>query len=527
MKRTILASILSLSTLIAVQSPAQSQDGAPDGVSAQQIQNPQYLPFEVSANGQPTTSPQVQSAGESTPYLGNNAQIIMPDGSVQRLAPSNQAAPQVAPQAQQAVNNSAARNLVRANSAVTPRSARSSSSAAPVAANQQVALQPQVMAAPVAAGVASGGFVSQQAFVANPPATIAPVMPSGGSSFDAASVGNMLSSGGGAYTSPTGTKVGVRVQSLYNDFSTLFRDVQQQYGSFEGLKSNGIAGATDYHGLVGEINAHLQSGTTPGNPRLVAKWNQANSRLDQMSEAIGGLNVMASRVAESASVAAFLADGIRAAFGVSGAVEEDHAALSELQDANSELIVRIESLLDDVSDELSRRNRYITTERRNLQTLALSITNGELYGQSLSNTSPSRIALAGPLEEGGAFGGTSGFGGGKIPASLSADGAARPDTSRPLVVIRFDRPDVQYDQALYAAVSQALERFPRAVFELVSVTPPATGSARGAILRGEAQRRTEEVYRALKNMGLPEERLGFASQENPSARSSEVHIYVR
>ena len=42
---------------------------------------------------------------------------------------------------------------------------------------------------------------------------------------------------------------------------------------------------------------------------------------------------------------------------------------------------------------------------------------------------------------------------------------------RPLVVIRFDRKDVAYDQAIYNAVSRTLESRPGATFTLVAVAP--------------------------------------------------------
>ena len=50
-------------------------------------------------------------------------------------------------------------------------------------------------------------------------------------------------------------------------------------------------------------------------------------------------------------------------------------------------------------------------------------------------------------------------------ASSQGLGTAR----RPLVTIRFDRPNPAYEQPLYTAVSRALERRPSATFELVGV----------------------------------------------------------
>jgi hypothetical protein len=110
-------------------------------------------------------------------------------------------------------------------------------------------------------------------------------------------------------------------------------------------------------------------------------------------------------------------------------------------------------------------------------------------------------------------------GSGTAPAAT--DGGA-PAPRRPLVVIRFDRPDVVYDKALYSAVNSALERKPEAVFDLVAVAPG--GSSAGATT---ARRDAEKVLRSLTAMGLPASRVTLSAGTSAEARTSEVHIYVR
>jgi len=100
-------------------------------------------------------------------------------------------------------------------------------------------------------------------------------------------------------------------------------------------------------------------------------------------------------------------------------------------------------------------------------------------------------------------------------------------TGRPLVVIRFDRPDVQYQQPLYQAVSQALARRPNAGFDLVAVAPSSGGTAQVALNSNMAQRDADQVLRSLISMGLSPDRVSMSSATSPNAQVNEVHLYVR
>ncbi len=94
-------------------------------------------------------------------------------------------------------------------------------------------------------------------------------------------------------------------------------------------------------------------------------------------------------------------------------------------------------------------------------------------------------------------------------------------------MIRFDRPNVDYKQALYTAVSRALDQRPEARFDLVAVSPSEGSPADVALMRSQSRKRADEVLQTLTGMGLPADRVGLASTTNPGTRTSEVHIYVR
>jgi hypothetical protein len=303
---------------------------------------------------------------------------------------------------------------------------------------------------------------------------------------------------------PTGTAVGQKVESLRGDLTQLQANVANQNDRLQGLRSQAIQNAVGYHDTVGAINAKLQIGTTPGNPILVSQWNQAQSQLQLVNTDLGQMNSLANDVAASAAMSSYLLEATRASFGISGAVDEDHRQLAILEDETNRTTVLIDRLLTELTEDIARQTNYLASERNNLNTLALAINNGEIYGASLASR---QFAPTSP-------------GGGMMPGSGVA-------TGRPLVLIRFDRPNVNYEQALFAAVSAALDRRPDASFDLVAVTPSTGSQAQLSLAREEARRDAERVLRSLTSMGLSPNRVALSQMTSPAAQTNEVHLYVR
>ena len=153
---------------------------------------------------------------------------------------------------------------------------------------------------------------------------------------------------------------------------------------------------------------------------------------------------------------------------------------------------------------LTRHTAYANNERRNLTTLSLSIKNGEMFGPPLASRAYAPTTSA-PRRQ------------------AAASGHAR----QPLVVIRFDRPDVPYMQALYTAVSQALEQRPAAAFDVVSIVPNKGTPAQVALKTNESKRNAERVFRSLSEMGLPGDRVTLSTTTSTMVHTNEVHLYVR
>ncbi len=98
---------------------------------------------------------------------------------------------------------------------------------------------------------------------------------------------------------------------------------------------------------------------------------------------------------------------------------------------------------------------------------------------------------------------------------------------RPLVVIRFDRADVEFEQSLYSAMTRALESRPNARFDVVSVAPSSGNAAEMRRSQTQSRRNAEAVMAAIADMGLPANRLSISSTTSANIGSSEVHVYVR
>jgi len=293
----------------------------------------------------------------------------------------------------------------------------------------------------------------------------------------------------------TGTAVNKTIQSLRAQVAGLQQKLAANSARLGELRNQGAGAAGAYQEAKAHITTRLQVGTTCGNPELVAEWNTAQGQLDALSGNVNALSALGTDVTNDSSTAHYALEQIGATFNVSGAVDEDHRQLQLLEDQTSQTIVMVDRLLKEVSDGIQRQTAYVATERANLSILAAAIKSGDFYG-------------------GGVIGA---LGGGVQTASAGA----------PLVVVKFDHPDVDYQQILYAALNQALQNRPGANFQVVAVSPTRGSAASVQIAQSTARRHAQDVMRSMTDMGVPATRLNVASTTDPSATVSEVRVFVR
>ncbi len=336
------------------------------------------------------------------------------------------------------------------------------------------------------------------------------------------------------YNDGAETVVGHKVDSLRNDLFSLQSTVADLSEELAELELGGQHRAAEYYASIATISTQLQSGTTPGNPRLINRLTIARDNLEQLSSNISGLNDLAVEISGAASMSSFLLESSRATYSLSGAIEEDHVRLAQLEDAVNNTVVVIDRLLNNVNDDITRTTAYLATERDNLRTMSLAINTGDMFGRSLSNRPFSSVGQATftPVA-------ASSYGGimqpppapGMLAPESMAMPAPQPPTGvpapRPLVKIRFDKPNVAYQQPVYMAVNEALNRFPNAHFELVAVHPGMGNAAEVAIESTRARRNAERVLRSLSEMGVPLDRVDLSHTPSAEATTNEVHLYVR
>ena len=268
------------------------------------------------------------------------------------------------------------------------------------------------------------------------------------------------------------------------------KKVDQFRGDFEKLKQNTISRSQQLHG----VRSRLQMGSTPGNPELLANWSQAQTLLTQIDADIASLNGLSAQVSSDVGTSSFLLENIRAAYTLSGALEEDHRQLRMLEDEVNQNAIVIDRALLNLNAEIGRQQQVVTAERTGLVQLASDINAGQSYPAQVRNSARAMVPT------------------GFTPVNFT--------DKKALVKIVFDKPDVAYEPALYQALSTALQRRPDAVFDLVAVAPEGGNTA-------AAQKNADAVFQSMTNMGLPSERVAKGVMASKQATNLEVHIYVR
>jgi len=211
------------------------------------------------------------------------------------------------------------------------------------------------------------------------------------------------------------------------------------------------------------------------------------------------LTQLAARVASDTAMTSYLLDSIKSAYGVSGAVDEDHRQLRILENETNQTAILMNSLLNEVNTDVMRQQQYVQTARNYIIDLNSAIKVGS-YGVN-------NVPLVGtPAPRGSNF---------KMNAGEMS--------SKPLFVAKFNKENVQYKEALKRAVNSARNKKPNVMFEVVAVSP-ANGKQ---LSSGSAKNNATKIFQDMVNMGVSADNIALAARTSAEANSSEVHIYVK
>ena len=309
----------------------------------------------------------------------------------------------------------------------------------------------------------------------------------------------------------SGTFGGQKIDPLKTDFTSVGDAFEVHRDSYEEVKSRVYGAATEFYGTVAAINTKLQLGTTPGNPVLVRQYDQAQGELDNIEEYLREINLLNQKVNADAGVVALLKSTINKVLRLAGAIDQDHRQLEVLEDDVEKLEIDIARLINEITEEISRQAGFAKIENQNLLVMAVAIRNGEAMGTGILNRS---FLAAQALADAG-------------PPDQQLDVPQVNITGLPLVVIRFDDPDINYEKTLFDAIGTTVDKKSDATFGLVAVAPIGKNEGETRINSSKVKKYAERVLRSLVSFGLPSKKVALTAKTSGDVVVPEVHIYVQ
>lgn len=109
----------------------------------------------------------------------------------------------------------------------------------------------------------------------------------------------------------------------------------------------------------------------------------------------------------------------------------------------------------------------------------------------------------------------------------AASAAAWAQSAVPLVIIRFNQPNVYYDQQLYTALSKAVAVKADLLVDVVAYAPQTGNAQVDKAWQAKASQDAQGVVATLEQLGVPRSRVTVTGQPQPGLRFDETHIYVK
>lgn len=301
--------------------------------------------------------------------------------------------------------------------------------------------------------------------------------------------------------SDTGTFVGQKVMTFRSELSQLQDSIKNNNDQLQKIRKSVVTNALQYHKTVGMVEAKLQVGTTPGNPRMFEMINSAQNNIQTMSSNLSALNQLSASIAADTANTDYLADSIRQAYTISGAVDEDHAHLRTLENEANQTSVLMHSLLSEINGDITRQQQYVDTANSNLSSLNEATKVGSF---GISNPSISPRTSRGYIS--------------RAPLSPVRASGITTSGSRPLFAVNFANTKVNYKDSLKQAVSTAVAKKNNAAFEVVAVNT----------LKGQtAQTYASQVFQDIVSFGVSADRVNISSKTDASASAPSVMVFVQ
>ncbi len=295
--------------------------------------------------------------------------------------------------------------------------------------------------------------------------------------------------------SNTGTFVGQKVITFSNELNLLQNAIKTNNAELQSIRSSVVDNALQYHKTVGEIEAKLQVGTTPGNPHMFEKLALAQQSIQTMNTNSSKLNQLSAKVAADTANTDYLIEAIRSVYGVSGAVDEDHRQLRILENEAGQTSVLMHSLLNELNNDITRQQQYVDTANANIAKLGDAIKVGNF---GINNPPMSRpLMFQGPA-------------GSKI--------MPKPNENKPLFSVSFVNDNVKYNEALKQAVGSAVAQKRDVIFDVVGVN---------SLQGNNAHKYASKIFQEIIALGITADRVNISSRTDAKIANPTVMVFVR
>ena len=355
-----------------------------------------------------------------------------------------------------------------------------------------------------------------------------------------------------------------KIANLTSEKEQLKKLVESRKDTLQSMRNETNSAVSDYRNSVAKINAKLQVGTTPGNPELMDEWKNARAKLERVNNLSFDIKRLVADVEADQSMVDYMLGSIRASYNISGTTEDEHKQLKSLEEEVRQIGANISNFARKIDAEAERQQSYVSIEKNNLNDVAFNIKNskpqgtgtaptdyfangGSVFSSDASyqaflretseqeygytphtsvtprsqrqtyvprfddavapsraqTTSVERMSVAGP----------------QLPPPSSMVPSNTSASTRPLVVVQFDRPNVEFEEPLYQALSRALERNPSATFEVSGIAPQGKNNT-------SAKKNVKAVMNALTDMGLPASRVAM-TMATDNVKFDEVRVYEK
>jgi len=193
-------------------------------------------------------------------------------------------------------------------------------------------------------------------------------------------------------TNSTGTAVGNKVLELKKELQALKTRTASRTESTRALYDRMITEVSQYHIALAEIEAKLQLGTTPSNPKLIALRNAAFQDLEHAAGTLTEMNGLAAGFAQDFQQSKSLIARIEAAFRIPGAVDEDHAHLILLSGEIANLDGTINRVLTILDGNREQQGRWLVAEKSRFAAYSIAVETGKIGTALYSSVELPKIA---------------------------------------------------------------------------------------------------------------------------------------